>query len=157
MAVKFNNLSQVIPNQKAPVKVVLQGYASNWQFQLEDSNMDAITLAGTTITIEGTWYLATLAVTGEGEGNITDGSMEKIAGKTKVSLTSNFTPDADQTSNPGRGVLRIPGDLWEDEIAVNADSIPLLLCYLNRSVSSGQEVRISRFGIAFRSGKATDG
>ena len=155
MAVTFSNLSQVFPTASGPVFTLFTGEAFNLTFSLVDESATPISLVGQSISISGGWYLATV-----GDSSIED-EAEAIPGSPLVTLA--FTPAADQTANPGKGVVRIPDDLyddsetWADEIEINATRRPFLACYLTRNVGTGTEIRKAVFGISFRRGSPTAG
>ena len=155
MANTFSNLSQVFATESGPVFTLFVGEAFNLTFSLVDEAATPISLVGQTISISGGWYMATI-----GDSSIED-EAEAIPGSPIVNLT--FTPAADQSANPGKGVVRIPPDLyddsetWADVIAINETRRPFLACYVTRNVGTGTEIRKAVFGISFRRGSPTAG
>ena len=153
MATTFSNISQVFPTERGPVLTLFTGEAFNLGFRLVDEADTPISLAGQTFTISGDWYLATV-----GDTSIEDQAV-KIPGSPVTVIT--FTPNADQTANPGWGTVRIPADLydesqgWASEIVINETRRPFLACYVTRNIGGGSEIRKSVFGISFRRGSPT--
>ena len=155
MATTFSNISQVFPTERGPVFALFTGEAFNLSFRLVDEADTPISLTGQAISITGDWYMATV-----GDAAIED-QATKIPGSPVTTLT--FTPNSDQTANPGWASVRIPSDLYDDsetwasEIEINETRRPFLACYVTRNVGSGSEIRKSVFGISFRRGSPSVG
>ena len=118
-----------------------------WNGSITNSTTNAgIDLSTAVISCEVDFWMATLVGT-----SITN--FEQQAGSIKRDLAVDV--DADQTANPGVFTLTIPSDLWTDEIPIDVNQLPMVVGYLK--IVRGTETRVTRFVMAIRRGKATDG
>ena len=124
------------------VKIV-QGYKSVWTFTITDANDDPIDLSSWTISAEAEFHLA--MVTDEGFS-----SPSTAKGTTPKEIT--VTIDPDQTTNTGVYRMHIPSDLYQGDIQLASERVPVAIIYETFEFES--ERRVERSAVSIRRGRS---
>lgn len=153
MATKLSDVEAVqVGDDKIPLKVVIQGYSSQWQGLLQDADGDPVSLAGSQLTCRVEFMTAEITVTRSRLAATASATNFKVM-STPPARSLMVEPAADQAADPGRFTMTIPADLYPGEIEPDADMLPIAVGYLKRV--AGMETRLERFILAFRRGEPT--